>query len=185
MNLWQYCTRPFGHSTNWAVPSLECDHVQCLLQALHWLPDQARIDYKLSTVCHNFFSDSSPAHFSDLLAMYAPSMQLPSSADTWILPAAHVRTKSFGQRCFSCWSLLYSILSCLQHCIKHPSTNSTTLDFRFCLLTRLPIYPPSPLITFLWCVCVCVCARVCVCVCACVCVCVCKEYNIMIIFFRF
>ena len=33
------------------------DHVQPLLQAIHWLPVQARIDYKLSTICHNFFSD--------------------------------------------------------------------------------------------------------------------------------
>ena len=33
-------------------------HVQFLVQALHWLPVQARIDYKLSPTCHNF-SDSS------------------------------------------------------------------------------------------------------------------------------
>ena len=32
----------------------KCDHVQPLLQAPHWLPIQARIDYKLSTICHNF-----------------------------------------------------------------------------------------------------------------------------------
>ena len=34
------------------------NHVQSFLQALHWLPVQARVDYKLSTICHNFFSDS-------------------------------------------------------------------------------------------------------------------------------
>ena len=39
--------------------------MQSDLQALHWLPVQVRIDYKLSTICHNFFSDSSPAYFSD------------------------------------------------------------------------------------------------------------------------
>ena len=38
------------------------DHVQPLLPALHWLPVQAGIDYKLSTVCHHFFSNSSPAY---------------------------------------------------------------------------------------------------------------------------
>ena len=42
------------------------DHVQPLLQALHWLPVQARIDYKLSIICHNFFSYSSPAYLFDL-----------------------------------------------------------------------------------------------------------------------
>ena len=36
-----------------------CGHVQPLLNALLWLPIQPRIDFKLSTVCHNFFSDAS------------------------------------------------------------------------------------------------------------------------------
>ena len=138
--------------------------MQCLLQALHWLPDQARIDYKLSTVCHNFFADSSPAHFSDL-TMDTPSMQLHSSADTWILPIAHVRTKTFGQRCFSYWSLLHSILSRLQHCIKNSPLQTVPLlisDSVFLLAS--PIYPPSPVITFLRCVCVRERESVCVCV---------------------
>ena len=34
------------------------DYVQPLLQALHWLPVQARIDNRLSTICHNLFSNS-------------------------------------------------------------------------------------------------------------------------------
>ena len=51
------------------------DHVQALIQALHWLPVQARIDDKMSTVCHNFFFDSSPASLYDLLAVYTPSRQ--------------------------------------------------------------------------------------------------------------
>ena len=58
------------------------NHVQPLLQALHWLLVQARVDYKLSTLCHNFFSDSSPTYLSDLLTVYTPSRQLRSSADT-------------------------------------------------------------------------------------------------------
>ena len=48
------------------------DHVQPLLQALCWLPVQAQIDYKLSAICHNVFSDSSPACLSDL-TVYTPS----------------------------------------------------------------------------------------------------------------
>ena len=58
------------------------NHVQPLLQALHWLLVQDRIGYKLSTVWRNF-SDSSPTHFSDLPTIYAPSRQFQSSADTW------------------------------------------------------------------------------------------------------
>ena len=77
------------------------DHVQPPLQALHWLLVQTRTDYKLSTICHNFFSDSSPAYFSDLLTVYTPFRQLRSSADTWILHIPHVRTKTFDQHRFS------------------------------------------------------------------------------------
>ena len=36
----------------------------------------------------------------------------------------------------------------LQNCVKSSSTNDTN-DFKFCLLTCLLIYPPSPLDTFL------------------------------------
>ena len=74
------------------------DHVQRLLHSLHWLPVQARIDYKLLTICHNFFSDSFPAYLSDLLTVYTPSRQLRSSADTRTLRVPHVKTQTFGQR---------------------------------------------------------------------------------------
>ena len=77
------------------------DHVQPLLQALRWLPVQARIDYKLSTICHDFFSDSSHAYFSDFLTVYTPASQLRSLADTEIFRVPHVRTKTFGQCRFS------------------------------------------------------------------------------------
>ena len=49
------------------------DDVQPLLSGLHWLPVQARVDYKLSTICNNFFFDSSHAYLSDLLPVYTPS----------------------------------------------------------------------------------------------------------------
>ena len=38
------------------------DHVTPLLKTLHWLPVEARIQYKLSLLCHNFFFDSLPSH---------------------------------------------------------------------------------------------------------------------------
>ena len=76
--------------------------MQPLLQALHWLPVQARIDYKLSTLCHNFFSDSAPAYLCDILTVYIPSRQLRSYAHALILRIPPVRTKTFGQHCFTC-----------------------------------------------------------------------------------
>jgi len=77
------------------------DHMQSLLQAFHCLSVQAKIDYDLSTICHNFFSDSSLACFLDHLTVYTSSRQLCSSAETWILCIPHVTTKTFGKRCFS------------------------------------------------------------------------------------
>ena len=71
-----------------------------LVQALHWLPVQSRIDYKLATICHNLFSGSSPAWFSEL-TVYIPSRQLRSSADTQILRTRYVKTEAFGQRSYS------------------------------------------------------------------------------------
>ena len=56
------------------------DHVSPLLRTLHWLPIQARIEYKLSTLCHSFFSDTAPVYLSDL-RVYSPSRQLRSSSD--------------------------------------------------------------------------------------------------------
>ena len=77
------------------------DHVVPLLKSLHWLPVRSRIDYKLSVLCHNYFSDSCPSYFSELLTTYTPSRQLRSSTDSRILKIPHIKTKSFGQRSFS------------------------------------------------------------------------------------
>ena len=76
------------------------DHVTPLLKSLHWLPVQARIDYKLSVLCHNFFSGCAPKYFDRLLSVYAPSRPLRSSTDNRLLCVPRVRTVSFGERSF-------------------------------------------------------------------------------------
>ena len=76
------------------------DHATPLLQTLHWLPIQARIDYKISVLCYNFFSGSSPSYFSDLLTVYSPVRQLRSSSDDRLLCVPRIRTKTFGERTF-------------------------------------------------------------------------------------
>ena len=52
---------------------------------------QARIDYKLSTICHSFFSGLSPAYFSDFLTVYTPSNHLRSFC-------RHMITSYFSKR---------------------------------------------------------------------------------------
>ena len=101
--------------------------------------------------------------------MSTPSRQLCSSANTWILHIPQVKTKTLGQLLcskaveftpFRQPSHSHSILSCLQNYVKNspPQTISQVISDSVFLLAS-PIYPPSPLVTFL------LCAHVCVCVC--------------------
>ena len=96
------------------------DHATPLLRKLHWLPIQARIEYKLSVLCFNFFDGSSPAYFSDLLSPYIPARSLRSSSDNRILTVPSIKTKSYGQRTFS-----YNAAkqwNTLPHNIRHSNT---------------------------------------------------------------
>ena len=62
---------------------------------------QARIEYKLSTLCHSFFSDTAPVYLSDLLRVFSPSRQVRSSSASRTLRIPHIKTKTFGRRSFS------------------------------------------------------------------------------------
>ena len=83
------------------MKSNKCEHVQPLLHNLHWLPVHSRIDYKISTLCFNTFTYSSPVYIAQLLSVYTPSRHLRSSSDTRTLRIPFIKTKSFGQRAFS------------------------------------------------------------------------------------
>ena len=93
------------------------DHVSPLLRTLHWLPIQAHIKYKLSTLCHSFFSDTAPVYLSDLLHVHSPLRQLCSSSDSRTLHIPHTKTKTFGHRLFS--HAAPSIWNSLPHEIRH------------------------------------------------------------------
>jgi hypothetical protein len=77
------------------------DHATPLLKTLHWLPVKARIEYKVSSLCHNYFSGCSPAYFSALLVPYSAPRTLRSSSDSRLLCVPRVRSKTFGERTFS------------------------------------------------------------------------------------
>ena len=64
------------------MKSRECDHVLPLSRNLHWLPVRPRIDYKISTLCFNTFTNSS---LSISFSFY-PSTPLP---DTSVHPRTH------------------------------------------------------------------------------------------------
>ena len=83
---------------------LQCrkqNHIPPLLTSLHWLLINARIEYKLSVICHSLFLGLSPIYLSDLLLVYTPKRNLRSSSDNGILCIPRLRTKTFGHRSFS------------------------------------------------------------------------------------
>ena len=76
--------RPKGQNSaaNLVLKASKRDNVSGLLRPIHWLPIQARIEHKLSTLCQSFFSDTAPVYLSGLLRVYSPSRQLRWSSDS-------------------------------------------------------------------------------------------------------
>ena len=62
-----------------------------LPRALHWLPIDSRIKYKLACICYNCMSTNSPPYLSDLLTVYTAARQLRSCSDNSVLRRPSVR----------------------------------------------------------------------------------------------
>ena len=76
------------------------EHVTPLFVHLHWLPVEARIEYKVAVLCHKCLQDKAPSYLSSLLCMYKPIRCL-RSGDKYLLNVPKVHTRSFGARSFS------------------------------------------------------------------------------------
>ena len=63
------------------VKRIEENHEQPLLRNIHWLPVRSRIDYKISTLWFNNFTNSSPEYIAQLLSTTLP--------DTSVHPRTH------------------------------------------------------------------------------------------------
>ena len=57
------------------------DHITPHLRTLNWLPIDARIKYKLCSLCFGAITSTGPVYLSDLLKIYTSSRQLRCSAD--------------------------------------------------------------------------------------------------------
>ena len=77
------------------------DHITPHLRTLRWLPIDARIKYKLCSLCFGAITSTGPVCLSDLREIYTPSRQLRFSADIRILCIPSGNTKSYGERSFS------------------------------------------------------------------------------------
>ena len=127
--------------------------MQPLLQAFHWLLVLARIDYRVSTICHSF-SDSSPTYLSDLITGSSVLLQTHEYFVFPILeqkPLANAVSSTAPKQSNSLPSDIRHIQS--SDAFKTGVRNSpiqqqqqqqkaTTSDFKCCLLTP----PSSPLL---------------------------------------
>ena len=77
------------------------NHISPLLMSLHWLPINARIEYKLSVIRHSFLLGLFPIYWSDLVLVYTPRIDLCSSSDNRISCIPKLRTRTFGHHSFS------------------------------------------------------------------------------------
>ena len=134
------------------------EHIKPLLQKLHWLPVVSRIQYKVATLCYNYFTESYPVYLSELLTVYHPSRQFRSISDTRTFRIPFTKTKTFGQRAFSFTGPTQ--WNSLPYDVRH---SVSTSSFKQALKTSILhiINTPQP--------------HLCMCVCVCVCVCVCAR----------
>ena len=79
------------------------DHISPILNALHWLPVEKRIQYKVLCNAQKFVTGQVPEYFDDLLNLYKPARPLRSSNKTLleVPPLKEVKTHKFGERKFS------------------------------------------------------------------------------------
>ena len=74
-------------------------HIRPVLEDLHWLPINYRIDYKVASLVHKVLSTGSPAYLQALVSDYTPARQLRSSKQLF-LRKPPVRTE-IARRAFS------------------------------------------------------------------------------------
>ena len=73
--------------------------IQDLMNQLHWLQIQARIDFKIATLTYKALSSGQPAYLRELISPYKPSRQLWSSDQSLLtIPRTNL---TIGQRAFS------------------------------------------------------------------------------------
>ena len=69
-----------NHAARLVLKKAKRDHVTPLFRKLHWLPLQARIDYKICVLCFKCINKTAPSYLSDLLEKYVPSRLLRSGS---------------------------------------------------------------------------------------------------------
>ena len=74
-------------------------HITPILQDLHWLPVQQRIEYKMLLLTYKCVNGEAPSYLSNLLTPYVPARSL-RSGDHHLLETPKWRLDRFGKRSF-------------------------------------------------------------------------------------
>ena len=69
-----------NHAARLVLKKGKRDNVTPLFRKLHWLPLQARINYKIYVLCFKCINKTAPSYLSDLLEQYVPSRLLRSGS---------------------------------------------------------------------------------------------------------
>ena len=75
-------------------------HITPILFALHWLPVQQRLQFKILTLVYRCQNHQAPAYLSACITSYVPGRSL-RSADYGLLTVHRYRLERYGRRCFS------------------------------------------------------------------------------------
>ena len=70
------------------------DHIRPVLENLHWLPINYRIDYKVASLVYKVLSTGSPTYLQALVSDYTPTRHLLKSSKQLFLLKPPVRTGS-------------------------------------------------------------------------------------------
>jgi len=80
--------------------SRKFDHITPVLAALHWLPVEARADYKVLLLTYKAVNGAAPSYLCDLVKPYAPVRALRSQG-TGLLCVPRVGKRTVGERAFA------------------------------------------------------------------------------------
>ena len=86
-----------NHAAKVVAKKNKHDHVTPILQALHWLPVESRIEYKVLLITHKCLQGKAPEYLSSRLHKYKPGR----SGDMHLLVQPRSSQKSYGDRAFS------------------------------------------------------------------------------------
>ena len=74
-------------------------HITSILKRLHWLPNRARIDFKILLLTYNSLNGEAPEYINELLTKYKPLRNLRTSTQN-LLVVPSSTSKSYGDRAF-------------------------------------------------------------------------------------